>query len=64
MMEATDFGNRHELAHLRRLDGPPIRRVLLKREVSSCAVVVREVAGQDAVQVPFAQDENVIQALA
>jgi hypothetical protein len=63
MMQATDFGNLHEHAHLRQLDGPPIRRILLEGEVSSCAVVVREVACQDAAQVPFAQDENMIQAV-
>ena len=64
MMQATDFGDLHELAYLRRLDGPPIRRILLEREMRSCAVVVREVCGQRATQVPFVQDENLIQALA
>jgi hypothetical protein len=58
MMQATDFGNLHDLAHVRWLDGPSIRRILLERKVSSCAVVVREVTGQDAAQVPFAQHEK------
>jgi hypothetical protein len=52
MVQPFDFGNRHDRAHLGPLDG------------CSCAVVVREVACQDAPQVPFAQHENMIQALA
>jgi hypothetical protein len=64
MMQATDFWDLHDLVHLRRLDGPSVGRILLERKVRSCAVVVREVADQDAVQVPFAQNENMIQALA
>jgi hypothetical protein len=42
----------------------PIRCILLEREVSACPVIVREIAGQDAVQVAFAQDEDVIQTFA
>jgi hypothetical protein len=30
MMQATDFGNGHNLAHRRPLDGPGIRRILLQ----------------------------------
>src|SRR5262249_695182 len=33
-------------------------------EMSAGPVIVREVAGQDAAEVPFAEDENVIQTLA
>lgn len=44
--------------------GLPIRRILLEREVSTCPVTVREIAGQDAAQVGFAQDEDVIQTVA
>ena len=64
MMQATDFGNRHDRAQLRRLDWPRVGRILVEREVSSCAVIVREVAGQDAAQMAFAQDEDMIQTLA
>jgi Integrase core domain len=35
MMKTADFGNLHDRAHLRPLDWPPIRRILLEREVSS-----------------------------
>jgi len=56
MMQATDFRNLHDRAHIRPLDWPPTRCILLEHEVS--AVIVREIAGQDAVQVAFVQDED------
>ena len=34
MMQATDFGNRDDLAHRPPLDGPDVRRILLEGEVS------------------------------
>ena len=64
MMQATNFGNLHDLTHLWPLDRPHIRRVLLERQVSSCPVVVHDVAGQDAAQMAFAKDEDMIQTLA
>jgi hypothetical protein len=64
VVQTADFRNLHDRAHLRPLDWPPIRRILLEREVSSRPVIVREIAGQGATQVAFAQDEDVIQALA
>src|SRR3989442_9768318 len=63
-MQATDFGNRDDRAGRRRLDRPSVGCVLVEREVSASPVVVREVAGQDAPQVLFAEDENMIQTLA
>jgi Integrase core domain len=64
MVQPSDFGNRHDRAHLGPLDGSHVGRILLEREVSAGPVVVREVACRDASQVPFAQNENMIQALA
>jgi hypothetical protein len=64
MVQPSDFGNRHDRAHLGPLDGSHVGRILLEREVSAGPVVVREVACRDAPQVPFAQNENMIQALA
>jgi len=60
MMQATDSGSRHDRAHLGALDGSHVGRVLLEREVSSGAVMVGEVAGEDPAQVPLAQDEDMI----
>lgn len=63
MMQATNFGSRHDRAHLGALDGAQVGRVFLEREVSSRPVVVRKVAGQGAAQVLFAEDEDVSQTL-
>jgi hypothetical protein len=63
-MQAAHFGKLHDCTRLRPLDGPHVWRILVEREVSSCPVIGREVAGQEAAQVPFAQDEDMIQTLA
>jgi hypothetical protein len=64
MMQATDFGTLHDPARPGELDGPDVRRVLVEREMSASLVIVPEVVGQDAAQVPFAEDENVVQTFA
>ena len=46
MMQAADFGNRHDPAPVRPLDRPLVWRICLEREVSPGAVIVREVACQ------------------
>jgi hypothetical protein len=63
MVKATDFGNLKDPAELRSLDRPCVGCIFVEREVSARPVIVREVARQDATQVAFAQDEDVIQAL-
>ena len=42
MMQAPDFGNLHDDTRLGALDGPPVWRILLKREVSASAVIIGE----------------------
>ena len=64
MMQTTDFEDLQYRARLRPLDGPPVWRILLKRQVSPGAVIVRNVPAQDAAQVPFIQDEDVVETLA
>ena len=64
MMQATDFGHRDDRAEFRRLNWPPVGCVLVERKVSAHPVIVREVAGQDAAQVAFAQNEDMVEALA
>ena len=63
MMQAPDFGNRDDRAELRRLDVSSVGGILVEREVSPCAVIVREVPGQDTAQVAFAQHESLIEAI-
>jgi len=64
MVQPTDFGNLDDLAELPPLDWPSVGCIFVEREVSSRPVIVREVASQDAAQVPFAKDEDKIQTLA
>ena len=40
MMQAPDFGNLHDRALLGPLDGPPVGRIFVEREVSASAVIV------------------------
>src|SRR4029453_13308837 len=60
VMQATDFGNLHDPVRLGALDGPDVRRILVEREMRASPVIVGEVAGQDAAQVAFAENQNVI----
>ena len=64
MMQAADFGNRGDRAEFRRRNWASVGRILVEREVSARPVIVREVAGQGATQVGFAQDQDVIHTLA
>src|SRR5439155_9486033 len=64
VMKATDFGNFHDPARLGKLDGPDVRRILVERQMRASRGIVGEVAGQDAAQVAFAENQNVIQTLA
>src|SRR5882762_6041331 len=64
VMQATNFGNFHDPARLGELDGPDVRRILVEREMRASPVMVGEVAGQNAPQVAFAENQNVIQTLA
>jgi hypothetical protein len=63
MVEATDFAKRHDPAHLRSFDGPQVRRVLVERAMGSGAVIVREARGQNATQVPLAENGDIVEAL-
>ena len=63
-MQAANLGDRYDRAEHRRRDWPPVRCILIEREVSAGLVVVDEVRGQDTAQVPLAENDNVVQALA
>jgi hypothetical protein len=64
MMQAPDFGNLDGPAELRWLDWASVGGIFVERKVSSRPVIVRDVAGQDAAQVRFTKDEDMIQTLA
>ena len=63
-MQAADFWKLHDLARRGELDGPELGCILVEREVCARLMVIGEVAGQDAAQVPVAKDEHVIQTFA
>jgi hypothetical protein len=63
MVQATDFGDGNDPAEVPPLNWPAVGCILVEREVSARPVVVREVACEGAAQVPFAEDEDVIQTL-
>jgi hypothetical protein len=63
MMQATDFADGDSLAELRRVDRPPVRRILGEGEVGPGAVVVLDVPGKDVSQVALAQDEDMVETL-
>ena len=58
MVQATDFANRDDRTEFRPFNCPAVRCILVEREVSARPVIVREVAGQGAAQVPFAKDDD------
>lgn len=64
MMKATDLAKRYDPARLRPFDGPHVGRVLVEREMGSCTVIVREVRGQNATQVPLPEHDDMVEALA
>jgi len=64
MMQAPDFGDLHDPAGSRPFDGPPAGRVFVEREVRPSAMIVREVRGQDAAQMPLAEHDEMVEALA
>src|SRR2546430_4963336 len=64
MMRATVLWNRQDAARRGELDGPDIRGILVEREMRASPVIVREVRGQDASQMPLAENDSMVEALA
>jgi hypothetical protein len=64
VVQAADFWNLHDLARRGALDRPEVGCVLVEREMGARLVIILEVTGQDSTQVSFAEDKDVIEALA
>src|SRR5882724_7404857 len=64
VMQATNFGNRDDRVERRRLDRPSVGCIFVERQVSASPVIVREVRGEDASQVPLAENDDMVQTLA
>jgi hypothetical protein len=60
VMEAAHFWQLHDLAHGWRLDASRLWHVLAQRQMSSGFVVIGKVSGQDATEVAFVEDNDVI----
>src|SRR5919106_6889818 len=60
VVQAADFGNLHDLPCDGELDRPGVRRVLVQREVGTGLVVVGEVSGQDAAEMPLAENDDMV----
>ena len=63
MMEPTDFGNLDDRPLGGELGCADVGRILVEREMRASPVIVGEVADEDAAEVPFAQDQDVIETL-
>jgi hypothetical protein len=63
-MEAADFGDSEDVTDRRRLQRPGIWRIFRQCQMGPCPMIVGEVSRQHAAQMRFADDEDVIEALA
>jgi hypothetical protein len=64
VMEPADFGPRHDPAGAGDVDGAPQGRILVKRQVRSRTVVIRDVGAKDPPKMPLVEDNDVVQTLA
>ncbi len=64
MMEPADLRKRHDLSGAAGLNRSPLGSVLAKRKMGSGSVVIIEVRNKDPSQMPFIQDDHVVQARA
>lgn len=64
MFQTADFGNLDDRTELRPLDWPALGGILGEREERSRAVIIHEVTGENAAEVLFAEDKDMIETLA
>ncbi len=64
MMEPADLGKRHDRSGAAGLNRSPLGDVLAQRKMGWGSVVIIEVRYKDPSQMPFIQDDHVVQALA
>lgn len=62
-MEAADLGERHDAATIGKAASSRDGRVLVQGEVCSRLVVIGEVGSEDPAEMPFVQDDDMVQAL-
>jgi hypothetical protein len=64
VVQAADFWNLHDRALLGARDRPKVGCVLIERQMGARLMVIGDVPGQDATQVSFVEDKNVVETLA
>jgi len=64
VVQAADFWNFHDRARRGELDRPEVGCVLVEREMGARSMGIGEVTGQNARQVSFVEDKNVVETLA
>ena len=64
MMEPADLWKRHDLSAAAGLNRSLLGGVLAQRKMGSGSVVIVEVRNKDPSQMPFIQDDHVVQAFA
>ena len=63
MMQPTNLRDGNGITFGRRFNATWDRRVAIKRQVASGIVIVVEITRKDAVQMPFIQHDDVVEAL-
>ena len=64
MVQPANLRDRNDLTFGRWLNATWDRRVAIQRKMTSGIVIVVEVLGQDAVQMPFVEHDDMIQTIA
>src|SRR6266446_2209370 len=64
MMQAADFRDGDDRARGRRAYRAGLRAILVERQMRSASVIVLEIGRQDAAQVGFIENDDVIETLA
>ena len=64
MVEAADFGPRHDSSGAGLIDGACLGRVLAEREVRSRVLVVRDVRSKHTPEMSLIEDDDVVKTLA
>ena len=64
MVQPTDAGNRDHVASVRQFDIARHWRVTIKRKMRPILMIIGEVRSQDSREVPFVENDEMIQALA
>ena len=63
MVEPAHFGQFHDLAHARRLDGSRLGRVFAQRKMGPCPVIIGKVRLQNLQEMALTENDDVLEAL-